>query len=177
MRCAAFCKITDRVFYTPFWAGLLLGGLSALALGGAYFSQYVLGMAPCSLCLLQRIPHAAIVVVGLAAVFLARRGRVKPAALMIFLSAPIALTGAAIAGYHVGVEQHWWTSFLEACAADLTSDNLLAKIEQTAAVRCDVVPWSLFGVSMAGYNALLSVGMSGYAVIASILMTRRANGL
>lgn len=177
MRCAAFCKLTDRFLFNPFWSALLLFGLSALALGGAYFSQFVLGMLPCSLCLLQRIPHSLIVVTSLIALFLERRGKAKPAAFMIFLCGLFALSGAAIASYHVGVEQHWWTSFLEACAADFSSGDLLATIEKTAAVRCDVVPWSLFGISMAGYNALLSAGMAVYAVAASILITRRTNGL
>lgn len=177
MRCEIFGKMMTGVFYNPLWSGLFLFGLSTLALGGAYFSQYVLGTAPCSLCLLQRIPHAVIITSGLIAFFMARKGRTKPAALMIFLSGLAALAGAAIAGYHVGVEHHWWASFLEACSADLSSENLLARIENAAAVRCDAVPLSLFGVSMAGYNALLSAGMFVYALIASILITRRANGL
>lgn len=177
MRCVTSCKILDKIFHNAFWSGLLLAVLSATALAGAYFSQYVLGLAPCPLCLYQRIPHAVIIVSGLLAVFLARKGKTKPAAFIIFLISLIALTGSGIAGYHVGVEQHWWVSFLEACTANLPSGDLLKAIEQTAAVRCDVVPLSVFGISMAGYNALLSAGMFAYALIASILITRRANGL
>jgi disulfide bond formation protein DsbB len=174
MRCAASCKRLDYIFHNASWTGLFLAALSAAALAGAYFSQYVLGLAPCPLCLYQRIPHAVIIILGFGALFLARRHRVKPAAFVIFLSGLAALTGAVIASYHVGVEHHWWASFLEACTADLSQGDLLEKIQQTAAVRCDTVAWSLFGISMAGYNALLSFGMIVYALIASILITRRA---
>lgn len=177
MRCAILSRIQDSIFHNAQCAGLFLAACSAAALAGAYFSQYVLGLAPCPLCLYQRIPHAILIALGLMAVFLARKGQVKPAAFVIFLSSLIALGGAAIAAYHVGVEHHWWVSFLEACTADLSPDNLLKTIEKTAAVRCDVVPLSVFGISMAGYNALLSAAMFAYALIASILITRRANGL
>lgn len=178
MRCNHFCKITELFLHDARFAALLLAGLSLAALAGAYFFQYVVGLAPCSLCLLQRIPHALIAALGLAAFVLARKGKVKPAALLIFLAGVTALGESALAGYHAGVEQHWWVSFLEACTVpvDTGAVNLLQRLEQTAAVRCDEIPWSLFGVSMAGYNAILSLGMGVYGILAAVLITRRSNG-
>lgn len=176
MSCATFCKIMDLFLRDARYAAAAMAGLSAVALGGAYFSQYVLGMAPCILCLYQRIPHALIILLGLGAFFLARRGQAKRASFALFIAALVALAGALLAGYHTGVEQHWWVSHFEGCAADLSGGDLMKQIESSMAVRCDTVPWSLFGISMAGYNALLSAGMAGYAALSSILITRRANG-
>jgi len=137
---------------------------SALLLAGAFAFQYLGGLAPCTLCLWQRWPHAA--AVGLGGLALALGGRVWP-----MLGALAALTTAGIGLYHVGVEQAWWAG-LAACSAGSiagisTADLLNPEVMVAAPVRCDAVAWSLAGVSMAGWNTALSGGLAGLWVWAA----------
>ena len=169
-----------RIFTHAPFAALTVTIVSTAALAGAYFFQYVVGLQPCMLCLYQRAPHALEILMGLGAFVLARKGKVKHAAFILLLCAVVYFAEAIIAFYHAGVEQHWWVSFLEACTNPMMSTDpaaLLSAIEKAESVRCDAVPWSLLGISMAGYNALLSLAMFAYTLIAALLITRRANGL
>lgn len=139
------------------------GGSAALLLGALAF-QYIGGMAPCPLCIWQRWPHLAAVAIGAVALMLP--GRVLP-----LVGAAAALATAGIGGFHLGVEQGWWEG-LAACTAGsiagLSVDALLDPTVQVAApVRCDEVPWSLAGLSMAGWNMVLSAGLAGLWLIAA----------
>lgn len=163
----------------PMVAAGLVTAVPALLLAAAFVFQYGFGLAPCVLCIYQRWPYAIIIAIGLVAFAFGRRDRAKPAAALIALCAVIFFVEAGLATYHVGVEQRWWVSAFEGCTTgfDITGGgSILDQIENTRAVRCDAVAWSLFGVSMAGYNALIAFGMGLYALSASIMMTRRANG-
>lgn len=150
-------------------AACAAGSVGVLA--AAFFAQYVVGLAPCVLCILQRWPHAvAFVFAGLALVLPAAFAR-----LAILAAAASMLAGVGIAGYHVGVEQHWWPG-PDACAATLdigamTPEQLLTQLRAAPVVPCDEIAWSLFGVSMAGWNALLSLGLA--AVLAQAFVTAR----
>lgn len=131
--------------------GLL--ALSAATLGIVYAAQYLGGLQPCPLCLYQRWPWW---IAGGLAVLSLRPGFRRGALTLAGLAAWV---GAGIAGYHAGIEQQWWTG-PTACAGAATTDSLdalRALIFAAPIVRCDEIAWSLFGVSMAGYNALLSV--------------------
>ena len=165
---------------------LVCGGiftLSVLSLATALTAQYFFGLEPCILCLYQRVPFVLTALLGLAGLIVAARARrVKISALLILLCAPIFVMGAVIAFYHVGVEQHWWASFLEGCAVDLSTagaGDLLSLIESKPAVRCDEIPWAdpFFGISMAGYNVMFSFGMAVFSLLGAIFITRIANGL
>ena len=139
------------------------GGSAALLLGALAF-QYLGGLAPCTLCIWQRWPHLVAVAVG--AVALVLPGRVLP-----LLGAAAALATAGIGGFHVGVEQGWWEG-LAACSAGsiagLSVDALLDPTVQVAApVRCDEVPWALAGLSMAGWNMVLSAALAGLWIMAA----------
>ena len=162
-------------------AALSVTGTSFFALAGAYYFQFVVGLQPCVLCLYQRIPHAIEIMLGLTALILAwKYNRPKRAAFVILLSSLVYLVSAGLGFYHAGVEQHWWISILEACSNPMITSgtkDLLSKIEKAQAVRCDAVPWQMFGISMAGYNGILSVLMTIYTSVAAVLITRRANGL
>lgn len=138
----------------------LLGGLLALAsaamLAGAFYFQHVEGLQPCPLCIAQRWAHAASLALGLIAFAFARDSLVP------WLLGAVGLAfvaGAGIAGYHVGVEQHWIESSF--CgSSDLLADTveeLKALLWETEIVRCDEIPWSLAGISMAGYNLIISI--------------------
>ena len=168
------------VLCDPRCAGLAIAALSAALIFGALYFEHAKGLEPCILCLYQRIPHAITFILGiLAAALSCKFNRPKLGSLFLFLSGLVFLSGAVLAIYHVGVEQHWWVSAFEACAAPgiySASGNLLQEIESTAAVRCDIIPWSLFGISMAGYNALISFGMAIFSIVASICSVRKANG-
>ncbi|MBC6438814.1 MAG: disulfide bond formation protein B [Rhodospirillales bacterium] len=143
-----------------------LGGLLALASGlmlaGAFYFQYVEGLQPCPLCISQRWAHAACLVVGLATAF-AGRGSVAPPLLALLTLCFVASMG--IAGYHVAVEQGWIESSF--CGAGdvvgQTVEELKAALWETAILRCDEVPWSLAGISMAGYNMMISSLLAGVA--------------
>ncbi len=136
----------------------------------ALASQYWGGLQPCELCLYQRVPFVAVTVLGALALL-------KPALLrpVLWVAAAAFGTGAVIAAYHVGVEQHWWESFLPGCGASATSgaqsiEELRAMLLETPPVRCDEVAWSLFGVSMAGYNVLYSLAAAALVVAAARLL-------
>lgn len=168
-------KIKSLFIHIPL-AALTLTGASACILAGAYAFQYLGGLQPCTLCLYQRMPHAIVIVLGVFAFVL--RTRPKRSAFVIALIGLTCLAGSALAFYHAGVEQHWWVSVFEGCSNPMLSGkgDLLSRIQNSAAVRCDTVPWQMLGISMAGYNGILSLAMSLYAFAAALLITRRANG-
>jgi disulfide bond formation protein DsbB len=133
---------------------------SAALLLGAFAFQYLGGLQPCALCLWQRWPHAAAVVVGILVLI-----RARPSRPLFLLGAAAALATAGIGAFHAGVELGWWEG-LQTCStgsiAGLSGADLL---DPTADVpppaRCDAVAWSFAGLSMAGWNALLSLGLAG----------------
>jgi disulfide bond formation protein DsbB len=136
---------------------LIAAAGSASLLLGAFGFQYMGGLWPCTLCLWQRWPHAAAIVLG--ALGLALPQRIWP-----ILGALAVLTSAAIALFHVGVEQTWWEG-LATCTADMMGNVSLDDLLNTdvtvgAPVRCDAIAWSLLGISMAGWNALASLGLA-----------------
>jgi disulfide bond formation protein DsbB len=134
--------------------GPLLG--SILLLGGALASQYLGGLAPCHLCILQRWPHGIAIALGLVILAWPRR----PLALLAGL---VVLVGAGIGLYHVGVEQAWWQGPTTCTAPEpgsMAAGELLDQILETPLVLCDQVAWSLWGISMAGWNAILSLGLA-----------------
>ncbi len=131
-------------------------GSLALLLGAYAFQA--LGYAPCQLCLWQRWPHGAAVLLGGIAIA-SGRGWIG------WIGALAALTTAAIGVFHVGVEQQWWEG-LASCTANALSgvsatDLLSTDTTVGAPVRCDKAAWSLLGISMAGYNVLLSLCFAG----------------
>ena len=130
---------------------------SLAVLGGAFAFQYIGGLAPCHLCLLQRWPHAAAVAIGLLA--LAIPGRLLPLA-----GAAAALTTAGIGIYHTGVERLWWagpTSCSAGSIAGLDVKDLLdPSIVVAPVVRCDEVAWQMLGLSMASWNVVVSLGLA-----------------
>jgi disulfide bond formation protein DsbB len=117
-------------------------------LGGAYVSQYGFGLFPCEMCWWQRYPHFA--ALGFALVsFVAVPPRVWTA-----LAGLAIVTSGLIGGFHAGVEYGWWEG-ITGCA---TLGGAIDVMDPAAAplIRCDVAPWSLFGISLAGWNFLFS---------------------
>ena len=156
----------------PFLAALA----SALILGGAYFFQYVLGYDPCALCYDQRHFHQAVIGVGLIGGLALTQKPVQPYAMWICLIiGAIFVYSAGFAGWHAGIEYDWWEG-PATCTAGATSDvvvnasDLLAILDGTGGpiVLCDEAAWTLLGISMAGYNALMSAGLAIASVFVGI---------
>jgi disulfide bond formation protein DsbB len=137
---------------------ILIATLGSIALlGGAYAFQHIGGMPPCKMCLWQRWPHAGAIIIGIIGLATGRRE------LAIF-GMLAALTTAGIGVYHAGVEQMWWqgpTTCTSGPIGGLSTEDLLAQIMEAPVVRCDEIAWSLFGISMAAWNAILSFILAG----------------
>ena len=133
--------------------------IPALLLGGAYVSQYGFGLYPCEMCWWQRWPHFAAVALALLA-FVA-----DPRKLLIALAAMAILISGLIGGFHAGVEYGWWEG-MTACTSAIGADggDPLEAIMNAPVVRCDVAPWTLVGISLAGWNFLIST-LAGVAVL------------
>jgi disulfide bond formation protein DsbB len=146
--------------------GLALA-VPGLLLAGAYLSQYGFGLYPCEMCWWQRWPHFAAVALALVA-FVGR-----PRTLWIALAALAILASGMIGAFHAGVEYGWWEG-LTACSNPVESDggDPLAAIMEAPLIRCDVAPWALAGISLAGFNAIISV-TSAVAILALLAKARR----
>ena len=128
---------------------------SILLLGGALAFQYLGGLAPCHLCILQRWPHALAIAIGLVVLVWPRRW-------LALVAGFVMLDGAGTAAYHVGVERGWWqgpTTCTAPTPDSVPAGDLLDQILATPLVLCDQVAWSFAGISMAGWNAILSLGI------------------
>ena len=154
--------LTTRVF-----AGFVLIA-SAIVLGTALLSEYWGGLAPCELCLLQRWPWAAAIVIAFVVVLVGERARLDWVALLLALVFAVSIV---FAFYHVGVEQHWFAG-PSACTAGpggaMTLEQMKQQILGTAPVLCDRPAWTLFGMSLAGFNLLASLVMLGCCVAAGL---------
>ena len=159
---------------------IALATASGLILGAAFAFQYIGGLEPCVLCIWQRYPYGAVIVLGVLGAGLAR-GTAPPTgalAAVMGLAALALLTDAAIAGFHVGVEQKWWQG-TQACVGATGADSIEALRAQLLAqkvVRCDEVAWSLGGISMAGYNMAAALALGTVAGLAGLRMARSGAG-
>lgn len=135
----------------------------ALLLAGAYVGEYGFGLYPCEMCWWQRYPHFAAVALAGAAFIL------PPSRLLVALAALAIAVSGAIGAFHVGVEYGWWEGVTACSTVASAGGDPLEAIMNAPLVRCDTAPWSLFGVSLAGWNFLFS----GAAVLAIVLLLRR----
>ena len=160
--------LTTRQF-----GGLVLG-VSAAVIGAALLSQYWGGLDPCELCLLERWPWWAAIAIS-ALVWIA--GNKLPLIGAAMVLALVFFVSAGLGFYHVGVEQHWFPgpSACTASGAAATSvDALRAQLLGKQPVMCDEVQWSLFGISLAGFNLIGSLVMAAFcAGTAAWLVPRR----
>ena len=147
------------------WLAFLLP--SAL-LGGALLSQYGFGLYPCEMCIWQRWPHLAAIILALPALLFRSRSWSK---LLVVAAAIAILISGLIGGFHAGVEYDWWEGFTSCATNVAAGGDMLDSIMNAPLVRCDVAPWSLFGISLAGFNFLWSV--SGAILILIMVATGR----
>jgi len=144
------------------WLALLT---PALLLAGVYLGQYGFGLVPCEMCWWQRYAHFVALICALLAFVAAPR-------LLVALAAVAIAVSGLIGGFHAGVEYGWWKG-VTACTANTfaAGGDPLAAILAAPVVRCDVAPWSLLGVSLAGWNCLFSIAA---ALAIGFLLKRRS---
>jgi disulfide bond formation protein DsbB len=133
--------------------------LPAALLAGAWGSQLIGHLYPCEMCHWQRWPHYAALAIALLAFVVPQRSVGK--SLVIVAALLIGISGA-IGVAHAGVEYHWWSGFT-ACTqtVDLRGLDGAARLDalmRAPVVRCDTAQWSFAGISLAGFNAILSLG-------------------
>ena len=138
-------------------ARLLALLIPAGLLGGAYISQYGFGLYPCEMCWWQRYPHFAAIPLALASY------TIRPARVWVALAGLAIITSGLIGGFHAGVEYGWWEG-ITGCSK-LPGEIDVMDVSAAPLVRCDVAPWDLFGISLAGWNFLISC-LGGAAVVA-----------
>ena len=141
---------------------LALGVPTAL-IAGALISQHGFGLYPCEMCMWQRWPHYAAIGLGLASYVLPTKR------LLIGLAALAVLASGLIGAFHAGVEYGWWEGITD-CATPVTAGmSAIDAITAAPMVRCDTAPWDLFGISLAGWNFLIS---SAGAIGALVLLAK-----
>lgn len=142
-----------------------LGTAAILLLLGALGFQYLDRLPPCELCMWQRWPHVAAAVVGLGGPLLIRFGLVERGAVwsIAVLTALLVAISGAVGVYHAGIEWHWWPG-PQSCTG--SAFQYTGHLDLNApVVMCDIAAWRLFGISLAGYNALISFGLAGAAAL------------
>lgn len=151
----------------PTLAALVVAAVGAATILGAYFFQYVLGYLPCPLCFEERIPYY--VAIQLALVVAIAGMKSAPRSLVgggLAILALVMLGSAALGAYHAGVEWKWWPGPPD-CSGPISgmgsAADLLNRIQSETVVRCDDAAWRFLGVSLAGYNVLISLALAGVA--------------
>jgi len=146
--------------------------VSLRSLAAAYAAQYVFGLEPCVLCLYQRLPYVVTAMLGAAAI-LPTEGGARTS--VVALSALVFAGGAALAFYHVGVEEHWWSS-IAGCGGEpvtnMTLEDLQAGLMEKPPKPCDQVDWRLFGLSLAGYNVVFSLFLAGTSLAGARILAK-----
>lgn len=159
-----------------FWKNPLILAflMSASLLAGAYGFQYIGRMEPCSLCWPQRYAHMAILGVSGLGLLIKSATGIMTWATVLALDVSI-----IVAGYHVGVEQKWWPG-PDTCtatgigqAADM--ETLFDSMMEANMVLCDDIPWEMFGISMAGYNFLISLAVGLFVALVLASEYRKKN--
>ena len=156
---------------TPERAALIVLVGAAATLGGAWIFEYGLGYLPCALCLKQREPYYFGIPLALAAYFLVRGGYLRQGGLALIALALMFIYSSGFGAYHSGVEWGWWPG-PSACAAtgELATDatSLLEGLGKTTAPSCTEAALRIFGLSLAGYNFLISAALAAIALIGGI---------
>ena len=148
-------------------AALAIAVIAAASLAGAWFFQLVLDIRPCPLCLEQRYAYYLAMPLGALTAVAAARG--APRAVLyagLVILAAAALANAWLGAYHAGVEWGFWKGPTD-CTGPVgnlgSAGNLLERLDTVRVIRCDEVQWRFLGLSLAGYNFLISLLMAAIA--------------
>lgn len=148
-------------------AALLIALAAVGTIAGAQFFEHVLGILPCELCLKQRVPYYVAIPVALVTACLPNRSATIRLGL-VFL-AVIFVVSAGLAAYHAGVEWKFWPGPIDCSGVDTgpaSVTDLMAQMQHIKVISCSEASWRLFGLSLAGWNVLISLGLVGTAVVA-----------
>ncbi|EHR06154.1 disulfide bond formation protein B [Bradyrhizobium sp. WSM471] len=158
-------------------ASLAVALTAAGTIAGAWFFQLVLGIVPCPLCLEQRYAYYLAIPLGLLIALAARGGAPRPlllAGLAILVLA--SLGNAGLGSYHAGVEWGFWKGPTD-CSGPVvnlgSATDLLSRLDTVKVVRCDEVQWRFLGLSLAGYNLLISLLMAAIAAWGFVATAKR----
>jgi disulfide bond formation protein DsbB len=159
-------------------AAVTIAVIGAATMAGFFFFQYVLGYPPCPLCLEQRIayyvavPLAAMILLGLSV-----NSSRKVLMLALFAIAAAMLYNAGLGVYHSGIEWHWWPGPQDCSGATpnfSSGGGLLEQMNKTRVIRCDEAAWRFLGLSLAGYNVIVSLLLAAVALWGAL--STRAQG-
>ncbi|MFL5071774.1 MAG: disulfide bond formation protein B [Xanthobacteraceae bacterium] len=158
-------------------AALVVAAGGAATIVGALFFQYGLGLPPCPLCLEQRIPYYVAIPLAVIIAVAAARGAPRPLVVAgLGVLALLFLFGAGLAAYHAGIEWKWWPGPQD-CSGPLDplgSRRLLEQLQDISIVRCDQAPWRFLGLSLAGYNVLISLALAAIAAWGALAIRPQA---
>lgn len=167
-------KWIDQLHAAPAAAdALAVFAIGLATLGGAWFFEYVLKYQPCPLCLEERIPYHVVIPLSLLVTIAALAGAPRKLIIVGFAAILVAvLCNVALAGYHSGIEWHWWAGPAD-CTGQITDfksgGGLLSQLQSIHVPRCDAAAWRFLGISLAGYNFLISlvlVALAAYGLFA-----------
>ena len=138
--------------------GVLTFSISSLAI--AYFIQYILGHEPCNLCLIERIPYlASLILISL--IFIINKFERVIAGIVLFFF----IFGSVVSFYHIGIEQGFFSESLvcdlSSSGENLSKENLLKQLQNKTPVSCKDVTFRFFGLSLATINTVISILLSG----------------
>ena len=159
-------------------AALAITAIAVATLAGAWFFQLVLDIRPCPLCLEQRYAYYLAVPLGALVALAAAKGTSR-----LVLLGGLAILAAATLGnawlgtYHAGVEWHLWQGPTD-CTGTIgnlgSAGSLLQRLETVKVIRCDEVQWRFLGLSLAGYNVLISLLMAAIAAWGIVKSAKRS---
>jgi disulfide bond formation protein DsbB len=157
---------SEQLGLTPAAAAAAVFVLSFATLCGAWYFQFVLGYQPCHLCLIQRIPYYIVIPLSFALAIAARYGAPRlliAGGLAVLVAA--ALCSAALGAYHAGVEWGLWNGPSDCTGqlSNLTGGSLIDQLNSIHVVPCDKAAWRFLGISLAGYNVLISLALAAIA--------------
>lgn len=159
--------IRDRLPEARAAAGLILAAAVA-TIAGALAFEHLWGLRPCPLCLQQRWPYYAAMPVALATALAPRAGLVRTGLALLAL---IFLASAGLGAYHAGVEWGWWQGPSDCAGAPAAAPgsvgDFLNQLGATRVVSCTEAAWRFLGLSLAGWNAVISLGLAALAAIGS----------
>ncbi len=161
-------RVSAGASLEPRILAVALFAVAAMTIAGAWFFQLVLGIVPCPLCLEQRYAYYVIIPLALLVAIALSRGVSRQPILIGFAALTLAALANAILGsYHAGVEWGFWQGPTDCTGPmlKLDSGSLLDSIKDVKVIRCDEVQWRFLGLSLAGYNVLISLAMAGLAAL------------
>jgi len=158
-------------------AAIVIAIVGLMTMAGFFYFQYVLGYPPCPLCLEQRYAYYLAIPVGALTALAARSGAPRPLLLAgLAILALATLANAGLGAYHSGVEWGFWKGPTDCSGPVVNLGNaadLLSKLDTVKVVRCDEVQWRFLGLSLAGYNVLISLLMAAIAAWGFVRTAKR----